>query len=114
MKSLLILAGAALTVSLTCGIAEAADPQLPSSVAPAASLRQGGLAVTPNLGIYGRRIPKPPKGGKVTPPDRPPVATNISPGLPDQAKAEGEPGHGQPKNLNLRASQRPDGTFFRN
>jgi hypothetical protein len=114
MKSLLILAGAALTVSLTCGIAEAADLQLPSSVTAAASLQPGGLAVTPNVSIFGRRIPLPPRGGKVTPPDRPPVVTNISPGLSDQAKDDGERGHGNPSNLNLRVFQRADGTFLRN
>jgi hypothetical protein len=113
MKALTIVASVMLGAACLTTAVTAMSADATNNAASAAMLRPGGLAVTPNLRIYGHRPPMPQRGTKVTPPDRPPVTAQISPGLPDQAKDDNERGHGAPKGRSLRAFQRTDGTFFR-
>lgn len=120
MKTFLFLTSAALAASLTTmpaligNVAVAADLAQASVLNSDSVLQRGGLAVTPNLQIFGRKPPLPPKGGKVTPPDKPPVLTVIAPGMSDTDTKNAEAGHGLPKTVNLRQFNRADGTFLRN
>jgi hypothetical protein len=113
MNSLKLVASATLAAAFFCVTYSAVGADAASVVNSAVvATRPGGLSVTPNLRIYGNKPPMPPRGGKVTPPDKPPVVYQVSPGVPD--KDNEETGHGQRRGQNLRKFTRADGTFYRN
>ncbi|CAD6507967.1 hypothetical protein ACFQ3P_00600 [Paraburkholderia sabiae] len=113
MKPSKLVASAALYAALCMAWPILAAEPAASVVSSAASARPGGLAVTPNLRIYGNKPPAPRPGGKVTPPDKPPVVSVVSPGIPKEVKDDTETGHGQRSGKNLRQFNGADGTFIR-
>lgn len=113
MKPLKLLANTVLCGTCVCAAWSATAGETPSVMSSAAVARPGGLAVTPNLKIYGKKPKTPKPGEKVTPPDKPPVLTMISPGMPDKEKDDAERGHGQRTGQNMRKFQGANGTFVR-
>ncbi|MPW17614.1 hypothetical protein GCT13_11895 [Paraburkholderia sp. CNPSo 3157] len=113
MKPLRLIANTALCAACLYAVWPAAAQEVASVVNSAAVARPGGLTVTQNLQVYGTKPPMPKPGGKVTPPDKPPVVSVISPGMPDKDKNDSEKGHGQRNGQNLRQFSRADGTFVR-
>ncbi|MEM5366403.1 hypothetical protein V4C53_10195 [Paraburkholderia azotifigens] len=113
MKPSKLIAAAALPAALCMAWPILAAEPAASVLNSAESARPGGLAVTPNLRVYGTKPPTPRPGGKVTPPDKPPVVSVVSPGIPDEVKQNTESGHGQPIGKNLRQFSGADGTFIR-
>lgn len=114
MKPLRLIANTALCAAcLLSALPAIAADDAASIVNSAAVAHPGGLAVTQNLKVYGKKPSMPKPGGKVTPPDKPPVVSNISPGMPDKDRNESEQGHGQRNGQNLRQFSRADGTFNR-
>jgi hypothetical protein len=114
MKPLKLIATTLLYGACLCAAMHAtADPTASVLSSAAIAARPGGLAVTPNLRIYGNKPPLPRPGNKVTPPDKPPVVSSVSPGMSDKDKDDSEAGHGQTSGKNLRSFTRADGSFLR-
>jgi len=107
------MAAAALAAACCWSGAALAQPPAASVMSDPSVSRPGGLAVTPNLQIFGRKPSPVSKGGKVTPPERPPVVTSISPGVSEAETASAERGHGAIANTHLGKFYRADGTFLR-
>ncbi|SEK05641.1 hypothetical protein SAMN05192539_103567 [Paraburkholderia diazotrophica] len=113
MTPLKLIASTVLCSTCLCATWSATAEEIVSVMNSTAVALPGGLSVTPNLRIYGKKPPMPKPGYTVTPPERPPVVSMVSPGMRDQDKDDLERGHGQRTGQNMRKFLGADGAFAR-